>query len=163
MKQHNHKQLGEGLYALYVPKHISLREAKVGPQTQKEAGGRFDEDTMDMSCYSLVPKYLLSLLSYRALGHQPRSGTTQNGMRPTSSTSNWEIFLKICLHTAWSFKSVLSTGVSSTQITLAVSSWHKTTKNVLYWGYDVYLFVIYSLKVFTLPFEKKKRILNTSS
>ena len=48
-----------------------------------EAG--VDAEAMEGAAYCLVPCGLLSLLSYRTQDHQPRGGTTHNGLGPLKS------------------------------------------------------------------------------
>ena len=72
---------------------MSGQELKQGRNL--EAGA--DAEAVEGAAYWLASHGLLSLLSYRTQGHQPRVETTQNGLGLPPSITNYENALQACL------------------------------------------------------------------
>jgi hypothetical protein len=67
----------ERVYSAYISTLLLLpKKVRTGTQACQEAGA--DAEAME-GCYWLASLGLLSLLSYRTQGHQPRDGTTHKG------------------------------------------------------------------------------------
>jgi hypothetical protein len=72
---------GKGLFVLLFCS--SLKEVRTETQTGHELGNRsWLQRPQRCDIYWLAPHGLLSWLSYRTQDHQPRDGTTHNGLGP---------------------------------------------------------------------------------
>ena len=80
----------KGLFGLCL--HTDSHGMKSGQELKQgrnlKAGA--DAEAMERAAYWLASTGLLSLLSYRTQDHQPRDGTTHNGLGPLTSVTNEE-------------------------------------------------------------------------
>jgi hypothetical protein len=76
---------------LTLPYHCSsMKEIRAGIQTRQEPGGRSlhrSHGDLLLICL-LASQDLLSLLSYRTLGHQPKDDSIHSGLNPPIAITN---------------------------------------------------------------------------
>ena len=82
---------GKGLFGLHL--HIAVHHQRKSGQKRNRAG-TWRKELMQRPwrdvAYWIAPHGLLSLLSYRIQDHQPRNGTTYNGLGPPLLITNRE-------------------------------------------------------------------------
>ena len=94
MKHHEQSNLRMKRFIhLILPQHSSSSEKVRGETWRQE----LKKEAMEGSAHWLAPHGLLSLLSYRTQGYQPREDTTHNGPGPPPSTTNEENALQALL------------------------------------------------------------------
>ena len=91
MKHHDQKQVqDERVYLPYVSILLFISEGAWGRNSSRARTWRQElmRRPWTGAAYWLTPHGLLSLLSYRPQDHQPRDGTTHNGLGSLQSTIN---------------------------------------------------------------------------
>jgi len=77
----------KGFIHLTFP-HCCSSPKEVGTGTHTDQEARADAEAMEGDAYWLAAPALLGLLSYRTQNHQPRDGTTHNGLGPPTLITN---------------------------------------------------------------------------
>ena len=91
----------KGLVWLTLPHyHSSLKEARARTKEGRNPEAGADAEAWSGAAYWIAPHCLLSLIYNRAWDHQPRDGSTHNGLGSTSSTARHNLLYFIHIPTA---------------------------------------------------------------
>lgn len=125
MMKHHQQYFENRVYLAYTSTLQSIIEGLQDMNSNRARSWRQElmQSSHRFAAYWLAPYVLLSLICYRIHGHQSRDITNHNGLGPPE--------IRKCstgLQTAWSYGGIFFIVVSSSQITIVLSSLHKSNQ-----------------------------------